>query len=64
MPMIGVAQDRGQNEVFGELSYSEIGEASTTNIDVSCGRCASGSSPIRVSFSSRGRVALLPGPFC
>ncbi len=38
MPMVGVAQDRGQNEVAGSLSYTDIGEVSTTSIDVSYGR--------------------------
>lgn len=38
MPMIGVAQDRGQNEVAGSLSYTDIADVSTTSIDVSYGR--------------------------
>jgi hypothetical protein len=38
MPMIGAAQDRGQNEVFGSLSYTDVGDASTTSIDLSYGR--------------------------
>ena len=38
MPLIGVAQDRGQNEVAGSLSYTDIADVSTTSIDVSYGR--------------------------
>ena len=32
------AQDRGQNEVAGSLSYTDIADVSTTSIDVSYGR--------------------------
>ena len=38
LPMTGFAQDRGQNEVAGSLSYTDVGEVSTTSIDVSYGR--------------------------
>lgn len=38
LPAIGAAQDRGINEVAGSLSYTEIGEVSTTSIAVSYGR--------------------------
>ncbi len=38
LPMVGVAQDRGQNEVAGSLSYTDIADVSTTSIDVSYGR--------------------------
>jgi hypothetical protein len=38
LPMVGFAQDRGQNEVAGSLSYTDVGEVSTTSIDVSYGR--------------------------
>ena len=38
LPMTGLAQDRGQNEVAGSLSYTDIGDVSTTSIDVSYGR--------------------------
>jgi hypothetical protein len=38
LPMAGIAQDRGQNEVAGSLSYSDIGQVSTTSVDVSYGR--------------------------
>jgi len=38
LPVVGVAQDRGQNEVAGSLSYTDIADVSTTSIDVSFGR--------------------------
>mgnify|MGYP003526298516 CR=1 FL=1 len=38
LPMVGLAQDRGQNEVAGSLSYTDIADVSTTSIDVSYGR--------------------------
>jgi hypothetical protein len=38
LPLAGIAQDRGVNEVFGSLAYTEVGELSTTSIDVSYGR--------------------------
>ena len=38
LPMVGIAQDRGQNEVAGSLSYTDIADVSTTSIDVSYGR--------------------------
>jgi hypothetical protein len=38
LPMLGVAQNRGQNEVAGSLSYTDIADVSTTSIDVSYGR--------------------------
>jgi hypothetical protein len=38
LPTPGVAQDRGQSEVSGTLSYTDIDNASTTNIALSYGR--------------------------
>lgn len=38
LPFAGFAADRGVNEVSGSLAYTDIGEASTTNIDLSYGR--------------------------
>ena len=38
LPMVGIAQDRGQNEVAGSLSYTDIADVSTTNIDLTYGR--------------------------
>ena len=38
LPIAGYAQDRGINEVSGALAYTDIGTATTTNIDVSYGR--------------------------
>ena len=38
LPMVGLAQERGQNEVAGSLSYTDIADVSTTSIDVSYGR--------------------------
>jgi len=38
LPMIGMAQDRGQNEIAGTMAYTDIGEVSTTTIEGSYGR--------------------------
>lgn len=38
LPLAATAQDRGANEVFGSLAYTEVGDVSTTLIDVSYGR--------------------------
>jgi hypothetical protein len=38
LPMASIAQDRGVNEVFGSMAYTDIGDASTTSIDVTYGR--------------------------
>ena len=38
LPVAGFAADRGVNEVSGSLAYSDIGDASTTNIELSYGR--------------------------
>jgi hypothetical protein len=38
LPLAASAADRGVNEIAGMAAYSDIGTASTTNIDVSYGR--------------------------
>jgi len=50
LPMASVAQDRGVNEVFGSLAYTDIGDVSTTAIDVSYGRYLTPQHELGVSF--------------
>ena len=50
LPLAGIAQDRGVNEVFGSLAYTDIGDASTTSIDVSYGRYLTPQHELGVSF--------------
>lgn len=38
LPMAAGAADRGVNEVAGSAAYTDIGDASTTNIDLTYGR--------------------------
>jgi hypothetical protein len=38
LPLAGIAADRGVNEVSGSLAYTDVGDASTTNIDLAYGR--------------------------
>ena len=38
LPLAAGAADRGVNEVSGSLTYTDIGDASTTNIDLAYGR--------------------------
>lgn len=38
LPVAGFTADRGVNEVSGSLAYADVGEASTTNIDLTYGR--------------------------
>src|SRR5512133_3895313 len=37
LPLVGAAADRGVNEVSGSLSYTDMGEATTSSIDLSWG---------------------------